>query len=149
MTADPSDPSQMAARLPRAILDTNVFVGAGFRRQSASGRLIDAVRQGRLAMVWCPATQAETRHVLTKIPPLSWDSVADLFRPGHRADDPDPGLAGFVTDREDRKFAALSLATGVPVITSDDDLLRHAGRLDVWTPGAFAARIMLTGQDRP
>lgn len=47
------------------------------------------------------------------------------------------GLVDFVTDPEDRKFAALSLASGAPIISSDDHLLTHSDRLTVWTPGAF------------
>ena len=127
----------------RAIFDTNLFVGAGFNRRSASARLIGAVREGRIAMIWNAATRDETRRILTKIPRLSWEDVADLFDPAQEA-----GVAGdlshvaFVTDPEDRKYAALSLAEGVPIVTSDDDLLAHADRLDVVKPGAMWARLM-------
>ena len=34
--------------LPNVILDTNVFVAAGFSERSASARIIEAVREGRL-----------------------------------------------------------------------------------------------------
>lgn len=125
--------------MPRAILDTNVFVGAGFNPQSASARLIAAVRDGQLNMVWCAATRAETRRILTKIPRLSWEAVADLYRAAAEAPDPNPATATFVTDPEDRKFAALSLATGAPLISADADLTAHGDRLDVWHPGPFRA----------
>lgn len=124
----------------RAIYDTNVFVAAGFKHRSACARLIKAARDGRIQMVWCPATRAETERVLTKIPPLDWDAVADVFRADGEAPDSDPGTAGFVTDPDDRKFAALSMATGVPIISADSDLTVHAGRLDVWSAGAFWAK---------
>ena len=88
-------------------------------------------------MVWSEATRAETRRILEKIPPLSWDAVADLFDPSMQAPDADPATADFVTDPEDRKFAALSMVEGCPIVTSDDDLLSHAERLDVWKPRAF------------
>ena len=91
-------------------------------------------------MVWSAATRAETERILRKIPPLSREAVADLFDPAHEAPDTDPTIAEFVTDPEDRKFAALSLATGTPIVTSDDDLLSHADRLDVWKPGSFLGR---------
>ena len=123
----------------RAILDTNVFVGAGFNRRSASAQLLQAVREGRLVMVWSRATRAETQRILEKIPPLSWGAVADLFDPANEAPDADPATADFVTDAEDRKFAALSLAEGCPIVTSDDDLLTHADKLDVFKPSTFWA----------
>ena len=64
-----------------AIFDTNVFVGAGFNRQSASAELIEAVRTGEITLVWDAATQDETRRVLTKIPRVSWEAVTYLFLP--------------------------------------------------------------------
>ena len=91
-------------------------------------------------MVWSAATRAETERILRKIPPLSWEAVVDLFDPTFESPDADPATAGFVTDPEDRNFAALSLATNVPIVTSDDDLLSHADRLGIWKPGAFWER---------
>ena len=41
------------------VLDTNVFVAAGFNRGSHSAWLVEAVRDGRLRMVWDNATRAE------------------------------------------------------------------------------------------
>lgn len=128
--------------MPRAILDTNVFVGAGFRRSSASARLIEAVREGRLAMIWHEATRAETRRVLTRIPPISWDAVAGVFLPEQEwTGTLDLDAVAFVTDPEDRKFAALSQAACAPVVTSDDDLLAHAGRIVAVKPGTFLGQI--------
>ena len=80
---------------PRAILDTNVFVGAGFNRRSASARLLRAVRDGELVMVWSAATQAETERILRKIPPLSWEAVVDLFDPAFEAPDAVQGTIEF------------------------------------------------------
>ena len=124
-----------------AIYDTNVFVAAGFKRRGASARLIQAARDGRVRMIWCQATRAETERILTKIPPLSWEAVADVFRAEAEAPNPDPATADFVTDPEDRKFAALSLATGAPIISADSDLTVHTGRLDVWSAGGFVGRL--------
>ena len=126
----------------RAIFDTNVFVGAAFNRRSASARLIEAVREGRIEMIWCEATRAETCRILTKIPPISWEAVEDVFLAAHEAPVVvDLADVAFVTDPEDRKFAALSLAEACPIVTSDDDLLSHADKLDVWKPGAFWERL--------
>lgn len=126
----------------RAIFDTNLFVGGAFNRRSASAQLIEAAREGRISVVWNEATRAETERILRKIPRISWEAVEDLFRPEHEA----PVMAdlthvAFVEDPEDRKFAALSLAAEAPVVTSDDDLLAHAERLDVLKPGDFWRRL--------
>lgn len=124
----------------RAIFDTNVFVGAAFNPRSASARLLGAARDGRIAMVWCDATQAEIQRILKKIPPISWEAVEDLFRIEHCFGDAlDLDAVHFVDDPEDRKFAALSIQAGAPVISSDNHLLNHPDRLAVWTPSAFVA----------
>jgi hypothetical protein len=62
------------------VLDTNVFVAAGFNPVSHSAWLVDAVRDGRLRMVWDSAIRAEIEHVIRQIPRLSWTHIADLFR---------------------------------------------------------------------
>ena len=64
----------------RVVLDTNVFVAAGINLVSHSAWLVDAVRDGRLRMVWDSAIRAEIEHVIRQIPRLSWTHIADLFR---------------------------------------------------------------------
>ena len=126
----------------RVILDTNVFVSTAFNPQSASARIIEAVRGGALAMIWNMATRLETQTVLTRIPPVSWDEVADLFLNQHRCDSNIDLLAvQFVSDPEDRKFAALAQATGAMLVSSDKHLLEHRSLLDVCTPTEFLARV--------
>lgn len=122
----------------RAVLDTNVFVAAGFRRHSASARLCAEIAQGGLVLVWSQPTRDETKAVLDRIPKLDWSSVAAFFGDEGRFDaDPDEAAAGFVEHPADRKFAALALASGAPLVSSDRHLLAHPGRLDIWTPDAF------------
>jgi len=124
-----------------AVFDTNVFVAAGFRSQSASARLLALVADGRIALVWSEATRAETLAVLSRIPRLTPAAAAAAFRPELRRDDEgDLSHVAFVEDPEDRKFAALALVAGVPLVSSDQDLLAHADRLDVLTPGGFLGR---------
>jgi hypothetical protein len=61
------------------VLDTNVFVAAGFSPVSHSAWLVDAVHNGRLRMVWDSATRRDrARHQAD--PALSWTHIADLFR---------------------------------------------------------------------
>ncbi len=125
------------------ILDTNVFVAAGFNQESASAFILNLVRSGRLRMVWNDHTRRETQHILEKIPHLSWSSVAELFR----QEDCHHGEASlnefdFIADPDDRKFAALAEATGAALLTNDDDLLsnRDRARLDILTPREYWER---------
>jgi predicted nucleic acid-binding protein len=114
---------------PQVVLDTNVFVGAGFNPRSHSARLIDAVRDGRLHIVWDDATREEIEHVLRRIPRLSWSAVAGLFRDQDRFDgDTHPDQFEYVLDPADRKFAAIAAAASVPLVTSDRGLLNARGR---------------------
>jgi uncharacterized protein len=126
---------------PAAVLDTNVFVGAGFNRSSHSARLLEAVEDGRLRMVWNDATRREVERVLRRIPRLSWERVAPLFREewGH-VGETRPERFDYVPDPADRHFAALADAGGVPLVTSDDHLLqgRARARSEILTPGEFA-----------
>ncbi|MGJ3265632.1 MAG: PIN domain-containing protein [Salinarimonas sp.] len=130
----------------RIVIDTNAFVAAGFNPASASARILAAVREGALTLVWDEETAAETRHVLERIPRLRWSDAAPLFRDAARFDgDTEPTRFGMIVDPADRKFAALASAADAVLITSDDHLLAHAGTLPcpVETPGAFARRIGL------
>lgn len=125
------------------VVDTNVFVAAGFNRASASAKIVAAVRAGDLRMAWSDATRREAERILRKIPPLSADEFLDLFRAGDRVD----GVldtSGFenVPDSEDRKFAALAVATGAILVSNDDHLLRASGGgLTVVSPAGFAAAL--------
>jgi uncharacterized protein len=121
-------------------VDTNVFVAAGFNRNSASARLIAAIRDGELQMVWSPDTRAETQAMLERIPRISWTAVADLFAAEHQ--EPNPAIdARFacVADPADRKFAALAAATKAILVSSDQDLLsvREQLPLQVVSPSEF------------
>jgi uncharacterized protein len=128
---------------PAVVLDTNVFVAAAFQPTSESAQVLEDVRSGRLRLVWNEDTCDETRHILRKIPPISWEDVEPLFREGDRRDS---GLetASFETiaDPDDRKFAALAAASGATLLSLDDHLLAHRGdpRFVVTTPREFLRR---------
>lgn len=122
------------------VVDTSVFVAAGFKPRSDSGRLVEALRAGRLQLVWDDATRAETEHVLRKIPPMDWADVADLFVEGGRFGGPTaPGDFAVVPDEEDRKFAALAAAAGVPLATLDRPLLAAGRESDTGVGSPFEA----------
>lgn len=114
------------------VLDTNVFVAAGFNPGSHSAVLVEAVRVGRLRMVWDDATREEIEHIMRQIPRLSWTRIADLFRSGDRFEgSTHPDEFGFVPDPSDRKFAALADAAQAPLVTSDAGLLDAGAQMAV------------------
>jgi predicted nucleic acid-binding protein len=126
------------------VLDTNVFVAAGFNPGSHSAQLVEAVRDGRLHTVWDDSTHTEIEHVLRQIPRSTWIRIADLFRSedwfgGSRH----PEALGFVPDPADRKFAALADAAQAPLVTSDAGLLSAAGQMavPVLEPSEFARQL--------
>ena len=51
------------------VIDTNVFVAAGFNSKSAAARVFECVREGRFRLIWNEPTR------------LDWASIADLFQP--------------------------------------------------------------------
>ena len=125
------------------IIDTNVFVAAGFNARSASERILAAIRDRLLQLVWNEPTRREAEFVLRRIPLLGWDKFGDLFRPeGEFTGRVDLHDFVFIEDRDDRKFAALSAAAKVPLVTNDHHLLAHRNLIgfDVLTPSAFLAR---------
>src|SRR5215469_1948683 len=127
----------------QVVIDTNVFVAAGFNPRSAAARILAAVREGRFQLIWNEPTRRETELILRQIPHLDWERVADQFHPKTEFLGPvDPESFVFVPDPEDRKFAALSAAAQTPLVTNDTGLLSHKRSIgvDVLTPRAFLAR---------
>jgi uncharacterized protein len=125
------------------VIDTNVFVAAGFSPRSASGRVLAAVRKGRFHLIWNKSTRHETEMILRRIRRLDWAKVANLFRPEGEFTGPvDPDAFVLVRDRDDRKFAALSAAAKRPLVTNDNHLLADLNviGIDAVTPRAFLAR---------
>lgn len=121
----------------RVVLDTNVFVAAGFNARSRSAEVLSRVGRGELELVWNEATRRETAHILRKIPPLEWQHFEDLFEEPSRYDGPcDVDAFDHIPDRDDRKFAALASAWDAVLVTMDDHLLdaRGEGGLRVETP---------------
>jgi predicted nucleic acid-binding protein len=122
------------------VLDTNVFVAAGFNPHSYAARLLAAVRGGTLILAWHVETRAETLHVLSRIPPLRQLDVAELFWPDAEHTVPlDRTPYGFIPDPADRVFAALAEAAGAALVTNDAHLLdhHHALRVPVLPPRVY------------
>ena len=125
-----------------AVLDTNVFVAAAFNSRSASARVIAAVREGRLQLIWNGSTRREVELILRQIPPLAGRDLTVLFNSEGKFGGPtDPQTFAEIPDPDDRKFAALSAAAKRPLVTSDKHLLQHnAYRIEILTPGAFCRK---------
>ncbi|UEM22196.1 PIN domain-containing protein [Skermanella mucosa] len=124
----------------RLILDTNVFVAAGFNPGSNAAAVVEAVREGRYRLAWAEATRRETETVVRRIPGLDWSRLAGLFAASGEHRGPlDVSSFSRVEDPGDRKFAALAWATGAALITSDAHLLSCRDELPVTvlTPREF------------
>jgi len=120
------------------VVDTNVIVAGAFKPSSKSGRIVVAIRKGRLRMIWNDDTRREIEYIVRKIPPLKSHRIDDLFRPENRFTGPtDPDAFAMVPDPADRKFAALAAAAGAVLITQDEHLLgvRQEIGVKVVTPG--------------
>ena len=118
---------------PAIVVDTNILVGAGFNPRSDSARLVEALREGRLRMVWNDATRQETEYILRRIPRLAWTQFSDLFRESDRfrgVVSPEHQF-GHVGDAADRKFAALAAAANAVLTTNDVPLRRSLAATSV------------------
>lgn len=136
----------MSASLPPVVLDTNVWVAAGFRPRSDSARLVEAVREGRVRLVWDDATRRETERIVSRIPPISWPRVAPLFgEEGRFEGRTESHRYDAVADPDDRKFAALAAAAGALLVTMDHHLLdeREGLPMTVCRPGEACERLGL------
>jgi uncharacterized protein len=61
--------------MDRVVIDTNVFVAAGFKARSASARLLGAFREGRFRLIWNEPTRRQTETLLRRIPHLDWERL--------------------------------------------------------------------------
>jgi predicted nucleic acid-binding protein len=116
------------AQVPKVVLDTNILVAAGFNPASSSARIVQAIKDRQVQLVWNEATRNESRRIIEQIPPLKWPAFEALFRRGVEFTGVvDPGRYAMIEDRDDRKFAVLAAAAGAALITNDEHLLsvRH------------------------
>ena len=124
----------------KVVLDTNLFVAAGFNPRSRSARILDEVARGALAMAWNEGTRGEIRAVLVQIPRLSWERWEGLFREEyHYRGETHPEQFALVPDPDDRKFAALAAAAGATLVSNDAHLLAGRDEHDfpILSPGEF------------
>ena len=126
------------------VIDTNVFVAAGFSSRSAATRIVAAVREGQCQLVWNEPTRRETETILRRILGFEWATVAALFRPeGEYTDPVDLDAFVMIADRDDRKFAALAAATKTPLVTNDNHVLTQQRAVGI----EILSRSALCGMD--
>lgn len=131
----------------KIVLDTNIFVAAGFNPHSSSAAIIQALKTGMHTLVWNAQTKRETKKILDQIPPLAWSRFNHLFAPDDEFTEPtQPERYTQVSDFDDRKFAALAAAADAVLVTNDDHLLsvREQIGVTVLTPTEFASQHHLT-----
>ena len=125
------------------VIDTNVFVAAGFNPRSASARILTGIGEGRFRLMWNEPTWRETEMILRRNPRLNWEKVADLFQPeGKFTESVDPDAFALISDPDDRKFAALSAAARAPLVTNDGHVLAQSRTvgIEAVTPSGFLER---------
>lgn len=123
----------------KVVLDTNVLIAAGFNRSCSSARIVQAIEDGQLEMVWNEATRRESQNVISEIPPQAWGRIESLFNKRTKFNGETPGNFSLVKDPDDRKYAALASAAGAILITNDEHLMKvRAGLgLAVMSPKEF------------
>lgn len=122
-----------------------MLVAAGFRPDSASGRLVAAARDGRLLPLWTDATRGEVERILSRIPPLRDFDRSALFPEAGRVAAPlaveaVAGANGII----DQTLAALAFSTGAPLVTADRLLVEAAtsSRVTALSPADAVRRLV-------
>jgi uncharacterized protein len=64
----------------KVVLDTNVLVAAGFNRASHSARIVQAIEDGQIEMMWNDATRREASKIAQQIPPIAWGRIMGAHR---------------------------------------------------------------------
>jgi hypothetical protein len=106
------------------VIDTSVFVAAGFNPRSASARILTGICEGHFRLKWNEPTRRETEMILRRIPRLNWEKVADLFRPeGKFTESVDPDAFALISDPQTRPCRA---SQGGPVSATGRDNLRRS-----------------------
>jgi putative PIN family toxin of toxin-antitoxin system len=132
-----------------AVLDTNVIVYAGIRKDGASAKLIiDWVLEGQVIAVLSSGIVAEYREVMQRekfsrydFPPL-W--LEFLIEEGLRLEEPDP-WPHMLPDAKDAPFLALAHAAGAVLVTGNLKHFSAAARKGVTVLSPAEYLVQLTG----
>jgi len=112
------------------VLDTNIFIAAGFRQSNGAARIFDMVHDGKLKFIWNGEIRNEIVGTINKIPGFPGEKFLRLFRKENEFKGKTfPEKYTLVSDPSDRKFIALAKEVKAILITNDDHLLSK--RLDL------------------
>ncbi|NNJ26166.1 putative toxin-antitoxin system toxin component, PIN family [Alienimonas chondri] len=137
------------------VLDTNLLVGAAYAPTSASGRLLDAITDGRMRWAVSPAVFEEYRFIVPRAVrrPGGIRRVQAALRraePAFPTAAQDAAARGVSEDPDDDKFLALATAAGVDVLLSNDhhllDVREYAG-VPIHRPGDWLRGRLLRDED--
>lgn len=109
----------------KIILDTNLFVAAMFNKKCASAKIIQAVQDGHIQLIWSNPIKNETCMMVQRIAKAAGRSfdVNLLFKDSSKVTQL-PSISRVSRDPDDDKFLACALAGNAEIIVSnDDDLL--------------------------
>jgi putative PIN family toxin of toxin-antitoxin system len=129
----------------RAVIDVNVVVSALISTTGAPGQILDAVQQGEVTLIVCPAFLAEIHDVLHRPKFRRWFPVAvasrmvvEIRRGGETHPDP-PETVALTRDPSDDYLARLARAARADCLVTGDGDLIAADLADVWvlSPGEF------------
>lgn len=135
-------------RLPRAVVDPNVYVAALIRPDGVCGRLLGAINDDRLAAIACPRLLEELSEVLLRPKFRRWftaeGALAYWRAVRARAEvEPDPPHGVPRTrDPADDYLVELAIVTSADaIISGDPDLAAELLPSQVWTPKDALDRI--------
>jgi uncharacterized protein len=127
--------------MPRAVVDTNVFIGSAWNATSASRRIVEACRSGALTLVISSAIRREYDRIIPRAVRRQ-DELGRIEDALSRAQMVEPEEQPRVVpgDPDDDKFVAAALAgSAETLITNDDHLLalsEYRG-VRILRPGSF------------
>ncbi len=118
------------ARLPRLVLDTNVFFGSAWDDVNPAARLIALWRGGEITLCVSRPVVGEYKHILAKTP-RTRRVLDDLLPDLESLDntvlcDPTEPIHIIRKDKSDNKFVECAVAASAAYIISSDKHLRQA-----------------------
>jgi predicted nucleic acid-binding protein len=117
----------------RAVVDTNVLIGALYRDTSASARVLRACLGGEIQAVTSAALRAEYAHILPRaVRRAGWEATYAAFLSGCREQDLEGMAAGEESpDPADQMLFDTARAAGAEVLVTLDRVLLQVGSFGV------------------
>ena len=106
------------------VIDTNLIISAYYNKHSASAIILEAVREGKVNVLWSESILNEVRHVLDRVraDDKFRSTLLSLFKQDHMVTHTER-IAVVEDDPQDDKFLGCALKGASYVITNDHHLL--------------------------